>query len=256
MRQGSIQERFDEGLRMKVHPNYGVDSPRILASLFGLGIAFCCLGLVITSVWRWIFIGLAIYLLLGASGMLSYSKFGKLRMRDRLLNRIPWRGDERVLDVGCGRGLLTVAAAHRVPRGSVVGVDVWNAAALSGNRSDSVLRNARSEGVANRVEVKQGDARHLPFEEASFDAVVSNFVVHELKSRQDREQMMREVARVLKPGGHIALIDFIFTDDCVKDLTSYGVDVRRQREGLLLFWISLILNFGAVKTYQVFGTKT
>jgi len=164
--------------------------------------------------------------------------------------------DARVLDVGCGRGLLTVAAAHRVPRGSVVGVDVWNAAALSGNRSDSVLQNARSEGVANRVEVQQGDARHLPFEEATFDVVVSNFVVHELKSRQDREQMMREVARVLKPGGHIALIDFIFTDDCVKDLTSYGIDVRRQREGLLSFWICAILNFGAVKTYQVFGTKT
>jgi ubiquinone/menaquinone biosynthesis C-methylase UbiE len=240
---------------MKAHPNYGVDSPRIVATLFALGIALFCLGLVSTSAWRWISIGLGMYFLLGASGMLFYSKIGKLRMRDRLLNRIPWRGDERILDVGCGRGLLTVAAAHRVPRGSVVGVDVWNAAALSGNRADSVLQNARSEGVANRVEVKQGDARQLPFAEASFDAVVSNFVVHELKSRQDREQMMREVARVLKPDGHVALIDFIFTDDCVRDLTSLGVDVKRLREGFLSFWISAILNFGVVKTYHVFGKK-
>jgi SAM-dependent methyltransferase len=240
---------------MKAHPNYGVDSPGIVATLFALGIALCCLGLVITSAWRWISIGLGMYFLFGASGMLFYSKVGKLRMRDRLLDRIPWRGDETVLDVGCGRGLLTVAAAHRVPGGSVVGVDVWNATALSGNRADSVLENARVEGVGNRVEVKQGDARQLPFAEASFDAVVSNFVVHELKSRQDREQMMREVTRLLKPGGHIALIDFIFTDDCVKDLTSLGVDVRRQREEFLSFWISAILNFGAVKTYHVFGKK-
>jgi SAM-dependent methyltransferase len=240
---------------MKAHPNYGVDSPRIVATLFALGIALCCLAWVFTSAGRWISFGLALYFLFGALGMLFYSKVGKLRMRDRLLNRIPWRGDERVLDVGCGRGLLTVGAAHRVPGGSVVGVDVWNAAALSGNRADSVLQNSRVEGVGNRVQVNQGDARQLPFAEASFDAVVSNFVVHELNSRRDREQMMRELARVLKPGGHIALIDFIFTDDCVKDLTSFGVDVRRQREGFLSFWISAILNFGAVKTYHVFGKK-
>jgi arsenite methyltransferase len=240
---------------MKARPNYGLDSPRIVATLVASGIALCCLGLVSHSAWRWISFGLGMYLLFGASGMLFYSKVGKLRMGERLLDRVPWRGHERVLDVGCGRGLLTVGAAHRVPGGSVVAVDVWNEAALIGNRADSVLQNARVEGVGNRVELKQGDARQLPFAEASFDAVVSNFVVHELKSRPDREQMMREVARVLKPGGHVALIDFIFTDDCVKDLTGFGVDVERLRDGFLSFWISAILNFGAVKTYHVIGKK-
>src|SRR5262252_841784 len=137
---------------MKVQPNYGVDSPRIVATLFALGMALCCLGLLITSAGRWIFFGLAMYFLFGALGMLFYSKVDKLRMRDRLLNRVPWRGDERVLDVGCGRGLLAVGAAHRVPGGSVIGVDVWNASALTGNRADSVLQNARVEGVGNRVE--------------------------------------------------------------------------------------------------------
>ena len=240
---------------MRARPNYGVDSPRIAATLLVSGIALCCLGVVFHSAWRWFFFGLGVYFLFGASGMLFYSKVGKLRMRERLLDRVPWRGDERVLDVGCGRGLLTVGAAHRVPGGSVVGVDIWNAAALSGNRADSVLRNAKIELVADRVEVKQGDARQLPFAEGSFDVVISNFVVHELKSRQDREQMMREVARVLKPGGQVALIDFIFTDDCVKDLTGFGIDVERLREGFLSFWISAILNFGALRTYHVIGKK-
>jgi len=52
--------------------------------------------------------GLAGYFLLGAGGMLFYSKVGKLALRERLLDKIPWRGDERVLDVGYGRGLLAV----------------------------------------------------------------------------------------------------------------------------------------------------
>ena len=186
---------------------------------------------------------------------LFYSKVGKLGLCERLLDKIPWRGDERVLDVGCGRGLLTVAAAHRVPGGSVVGVDVWNRAALSGNREDSVLQNAKLEGVDNRVQVKQADARELRFPESSFDVVVSNFVVHELSTRQDRERIMREVARVAKPGGHIAVVDFVFTDDCVSDLAKFGVESQCVRDGFLSFWLSAILNFGAVKTYYVVGEK-
>jgi ubiquinone/menaquinone biosynthesis C-methylase UbiE len=59
---------------------------------------------------------------------------------------------------------------------------------------------------AFRMAVKEGDARKLPFADGTFD-VVSNFVVHELKSRADRQQMMCEVARALKPGGRVALVD-------------------------------------------------
>lgn len=187
--------------------------------------------------------------------MLFYSKVGKLKLAQRLLEKIPWRGDERVLDVGCGRGLLTVLAAHRVPKGAVTGVDVWNRSALSGNRPESVLQNAKLERVEDRVEVKRGDAQDLPFPDCSFDVVISNFVVHEMKDRSGREKMMREIGRVLRPGGHVALVDFIFTDDCVQDLSSSGVESRRVQDGLLSFWMSAILNFGAVKTYHVVGKK-
>lgn len=241
---------------MKTGPNYGLDSPRIVTALLVLGAALCCLAYVLASGWwRWISVGLGVYFLFGAFGMWFYSKLGKLGMRERLLDRTPWKGDERVLDVGCGCGLLTVGAAHRVPGGSVLGVDVWSPVALTRNRADSVLRNAEVEGVANRVEAKQGDARQLPFADASFDVVVSNYVVHELKTREERQRMMREAARVLKPGGHIALVDFIFTDDCVRDLASFGVEADRVRDGLLSFRISAILNFGAIKTYHVVGKK-
>lgn len=235
--------------------NYGLDSPGIVVTLLVLGLALLLLGNVVSRAWRWVAYFAGGYFLLGALGMLFYSKVGKLKLAQRLLDTISWRGDERVLDVGCGRGLLTVAAAHRVPKGCVTAVDVWNRAALSANRSESVLENARIERVEDRVEVKQGDAQDLPFPAGSFDVVISNFVVHEMKDRSAREKMMREIARVLRPGGHVALVDFIFTDDCVKDLSSSGVASRRVRDGLLSFWISAILNFGAVKTYHVVGKK-
>jgi len=226
-----------------------------VATLCFLGLASLLAGLRAHTAWRWVGYGFGAYFTLGAVGFLFYSKVGKLGLRERLLDSIPWRGDERVLDVGCGPGLLTVGAAHRVPNGSVVGVDVWNPRAVSGNRAESVLENATIEGVSNRVDVKEGDARKLPFPDGSFDVVVSNFVVHELQARADREQMMREVARVLKPGGHVMLVDFIFTDECLEDLRKLGIEAERTRDGFLSFWISAILNFGAVKTYHVVGRK-
>src|SRR5262249_17416259 len=105
---------------MSSRADYGIDSPAIVAGLFVLS----GIGLGAALVWP-LFgdpplvgeIALAaagIYFLLGATGMIQYSKAGKLRIRDQLLEPIPWRGDERVLDVGCGRGLLLIGAARRL----------------------------------------------------------------------------------------------------------------------------------------------
>jgi len=235
--------------------NYGVDSPGMVGTLCALGAAGLLLGYFLSSAWKWFATVAGTYFLLGAAGMLFYSKVGKLALRERLLDKIRWEGNETVLDVGCGRGLLTVGAAHRLSTGKVVGVDVWQPGAITGNRADAVLENARLEGVADRVEVRQGDARDLPFEGETFDVVVSNYVVHELKTRNERTQMMHEIARVLKPGGRVALVDFIFTGECAAELQSSGVKTERLRDGFLSFWIAAVLNFGTVKTYHVVGQK-
>lgn len=238
-----------------VKGNYGVDSPAMVGTLCALGLGVVVLAYFLPSPWRWVGGVPGVYFLLGAAGMLFYSKVGKLALRERLLDKIPWQGNEAVLDVGCGRGLLTMGAAHRLATGRVVGVDVWQPGAVSGNRAESVLENARIERVSDRVEVKEGDARALPFANETFDVVVSNFVIHEMRDRKERTQMMREVARVLKPGGRVAVVDFIFTNECVTDLQRFGVEAERVRDAFLPFWISAILNFGAVQTYYVVGRK-
>lgn len=119
-------------------------------------------------------------LVAGALGILAavpallgsrYVAWGKFRHRDRLLALVDWRGDERVLDVGTGGGLMAIGAAHRVPRGSVIGVDVWLAKDLSGNAAERARHNVRLEGVAERVEIRDGDARALPFTAGSIDVL-------------------------------------------------------------------------------------
>jgi arsenite methyltransferase len=245
---------------MQKRPDYGIDSPGIVAGLLAAGVVMLGLAGFFPHAWglptKWIERAAAAYFFCGAAGMLFYSRVGKLQNREQLLDLIPWRGDERVLDVGCGRGLLLAGAARRLTTGKAVGVDVWNPGAITGNRAAAVLQNAWREGVSDRAEAKAGDARQLPFPDNSFDVVVSNFVVHEMNTAAERQKMMQEMVRVLKPGGRLALVDFIFTGECVRVLQHGGMDdAKRLRVGTISFWISAILNFGACQTYQVIGSK-
>src|SRR5262249_35100229 len=129
------------------------------------------------------------------------------RERERLLDNIRWTGAERVLDVGCGRGLMLIGAAKRLTTGNAVGVDIWQAQDLSCNKPEATLENARVEGVSDRVEVRTADMRQLPFPEDSFDVVVSCAAIHNLYEASDRAEAIGEIARVLKPGGRAVIDD-------------------------------------------------
>ncbi len=249
-----------QGSTIDRRPNYGIDSPAIVIGEAAIGsIALACaifLPRLFGHNLRWLEIAVAAEFLPLAVSMLVYSKSGKMAFRDAILDSIPWRGNESVLDVGCGRGLLLIGAAKRLPQGSAIGLDKWVRGALTGNGAEAVLRNAEAEGVIARIEVCEGDARRLPFPDAAFDVVVSNFVVHEVDTPQEREQMMSEMMRVLTPGGRLALVDFIFTSQCVEILRRFGMrDARQTRIGGLSSFLSTILMFGVFRVYLVIGSK-
>ena len=176
---------------------------------------------------RGVFAGPAIGCLLGGGLMIVYAEWGKFRHRDRMLAMVPWTGGEIVLDVGTGRGLLAIGAAKRLTTGTAVGIDIWSPKDLSGNSADAFLANAEAEGVAERVEVRNGDAREMPFPDRSFDVVLSNVCLHNIPGREGRAEACREIARVLKPGGVALVSDFEKTLEYERTLTEAGLAVTR-----------------------------
>lgn len=197
-------------------PDYGIDAPGVIRNLFLAGAA--CLLLFrflpsltvgsVTFLLSPMFRNTAIGCILGGLLMLVYSKSGKFRHRDRILNMVQWRGDERVLDVGTGAGLLLIGAAKRLSTGRSIGIDLWSKVDLSANEKQRTLHNAELEGVKERVEVLDGDATALTFPNATFDVIVSLACIHNIPTREGRDKACQEIARVLKPGGTAIISDF------------------------------------------------
>jgi arsenite methyltransferase len=168
--------------------------------------------------------------------MLHSSRRGKLLERDRLLDGLGLAGDEDVLDVGCGRGLLLLGAAKRLRRGRAVGIDLWSAVDQSDNHRAATLANAEAEGVGERVEVVDGDMRALPFADGSFDRVVSSIAIHNVAEAADRERACHEIARVLRPGGRVAVLDLRATGEYVLAFEDAGlVDVARSGRSFRMY---------------------
>ena len=190
--------------------------------------------------------------------MIWLSKFGKVREREAYLDLLEWRGDERVLDVGCGRGLFLIGAAKRLSTGRAIGIDIWQAEDLSGNQPAAPLHNARIEGVAERVEVQTADARKLPFADASFDVVLSSAALHNIYDAGERATAVREIARVLKVGGRVLIVDVRHLGQYARTLRDAGFDGERAAARSVqksLSWLLRILSLGAVQIGYVTGSK-
>ena len=126
---------------------------------------------------------------------------------------------ERILDLGCGPGVLLSLAAATVGEGRAVGVDVSQVMVAQARR-----RN-RSAIRAGRAEVQEAVAESLPFPEAHFDAVSS---VNSLQHWGDVEAGLREIARVMRPGGRLCLVLRMRVADASRlDRRSFGSTQER-----------------------------
>jgi ubiquinone/menaquinone biosynthesis C-methylase UbiE len=123
---------------------------------------------------------------------------GERRVREKVLDLLPLHKGDRVLEIGCGTGTVTLMAAHRVGEtGEAVGIDP----------SPEMLTRARAKLAAAplpHVSFLESGGSHLPFPANHFDAVILFLVLHEM-AHSDRLASLSETLRLLRPGGHVVI---------------------------------------------------
>ncbi len=225
---------------MTTRGDYGYDAPYALILFAALGVAGLsgCAALWFAGNRRQALIigAYGAFFLAQALSFLYTTRRGKFQVWEQVLDGLRLRGDERVLDMGCGRGAVLTAVAKRLRSGRVSGIDVWSAHDQSGNARDVTLRNASLEGVAGRVEVETGDMRAIPFPDAAFDLVVSSLAIHNIPSRADRAKAIAEAWRVLRPGGRLAIADIRASAHYAATLRELGASGVARRSLGWRFW--------------------
>lgn len=207
--------------------DYGLDAPGIVRTMGTTGFLLIIFA-TLAPVGRGLEsagLSMGISLLISAIAMIASSRIGKLKARNSLLDGMALKPTDTILDVGCGRGLLLIGAAIRATNGHATGIDLWSQVDQLNNSKAATLRNAAADGVADRVDVQDGDMRSLPFASASFDAVVSSLAIHNLKTEADRDLAILEITRVLKPGGKVGILDIANVSHYASTLESLGVHV-------------------------------
>jgi arsenite methyltransferase len=225
---------------MERHGDYGYDAPYALLAFTALGIVTAVAAIV--SWWSQQGHPAAVlgfysaFFLLNAFSFHYTTRRGKFQVWADVLDQLHLRGDERVLDMGCGRGAVLTAVAERLQTGRVIGIDLWSTHDQSGNSRDVTLRNATLEGVRDRIDVETGDMRTLPFPDRTFDVVVSSLAIHNIHSNAARALAIAEAWRVLKPGGRLAIADIRATARYATTLRRLGAtEIARRRLGWR-FW--------------------
>ncbi|HXR64743.1 MAG TPA: methyltransferase domain-containing protein [Ktedonobacteraceae bacterium] len=208
--------------------DYGFDAPYVPIMFILVGVAVLVIGLLSLFLWQALIWGIlcvlyGVYMLLAGASYIYTTRRGKFQVWAELLSGLKLRGDEQVLDMGCGRGAVLLMAAALVPQGKVTGVDIWRTGDQSGNADSTTQKNAELEGVAEKIELHTADMRQLPFADNSFDLILSSAAIHNIPNRAGRLKALDEAVRVLKPGGRLLIADLNETRHYAEHLRALGM---------------------------------
>jgi len=219
----------------KEKPDYGIDAPVIGLRLLLIIIAALAIAVFLKRYSNTVAAASAnVILSLVPTGiiliilMIVYVKIGKFNHRNKMLNMLSWNGYEQVLDIGTGHGLLMIGAAKRLITGKSFGIDIWNPEDMSDNTYDAAIRNAKLEGVEEKIEIIRADACQIPFADNSFDYIVSNLCLHNIPDKKNRNAACREIMRVLKPGGTALISDFMYTNEYGAEFKKLGMETSNS----------------------------
>lgn len=221
--------------------DYGYDAPYALITFAVIGVTLAIAAIV---AWRvhaatrtiaWL-TAYAVFALGNAASFFYTTRIGKFEVWNELLDALRLRGDERALDLGCGRGAVLTMVARRLTTGRITGIDLWSTHDQSGNSSDVTAHNATREGVSDRIAIQTGDMRALPFADNSFDLVVSSLAIHNIPGSAERAKAVSEGWRVLSPGGRLVIADIRATRHYARTLEQLGASGVTRRNLGWRFW--------------------
>ena len=226
-------------------PDYGVDAPAVMRNFFLIGTA--CLLFAIFSP-RILHLGPvelnarsfywpAGFLLAEGFLFLLYVKVGKFRHRDFILSLHPWRGDEQVLDVGCGRGLLLAGAAKRISAlsgtGHATGIDVWSNVDMGGNSSAATQHNLDLEGISQYCTLLGQRRRRCPSPTPPSTSSSPTSASTTSTTSQLAFRLSTRSSACSKPGGIALLSDYKLTGEYARELAAAGLIVEKRRGSLI-----------------------
>jgi len=199
--------------------------------------------------------------LIGAVTLWSFAAFLVARFGFDVNGRLPLptqrflaAGKGRVLDMGAGTGRSTLMVLEARPQTTVVALDLFAesyqahfGSAQSGQ--ERLLSNLKAAGVEHRATIQAGDMRKLPFEPATFDAIVSTYAIDHL-NRDGVTASLSEASRVLKPGGEFLLM--VITKDAWLKFT-FGPLLLHSGTRSPARWTSLLQDAGFQTVEQ--GTR-
>lgn len=223
-----------------VKGQYGFDAPYVplalgivSAAAFALGAALALNG---SAAWGAVAALYGIFFALSTASFVYTTLRGKFHCWSDVFSDMALRGDEQLLDLGCGRGAVALTGARHLTRGHVTGVDIWSQSDQSGNAIAVTRRNAEREGVGDRASFETADMRALPFSEGAFDIVVSSLAVHNIPDAEGRGRAIDEAFRVLRVGGKLYLADFRSLDEYTARLQAVGARNIQRRQLGWRFW--------------------
>ncbi|MEY4131467.1 MAG: hypothetical protein RLZZ31_1591 [Actinomycetota bacterium] len=211
--------------------DYGVDSFFIpVVSVLGAG-AFSVYGFVVRPALS-LMLTLAALSLLQAYVFLRTSRQGKFVTWQKIVDELELKGNENVLDAGCGLGMVLFTMAVQLPKGEAVGVDDWKERDPTGQALQVAEENAKLLKVNKRVKFKEAPLSELPFANDTFDVVTSNSVIQAQPDKSLRADIVRELYRVTKPGGRLRFTGIHNTNEYTAVLKEEGaVELIHRRLG-------------------------
>lgn len=163
---------------------------------------------------------------------------GKYQIIHNVVNSLNIPKNSKVLDLGTGHGaVLLEVAQHLEQPGEVIGIDIWQSADQSSNSSIATQQNIDRTNVNDVAKIKTADMTQLPFNNEQFDYVFASLAIHNVKPKSHRQLAIREALRVLKPNGHLVIIDMEHVGEFKQYLVDQGCQaVHTHHAGINGIW--------------------